>query len=79
MSGRQPGFRLAARLVAGLRVYQREISARRAPVCRFTPSCSEYAVQTVERHGALRGSFLAARRLLRCRPGATRGVDLVPA
>jgi putative membrane protein insertion efficiency factor len=74
----RPGSRLAPRLVAGIRVYQREISASRAPVCRFTPSCSEYAVQAVERHGALRGSLLAARRLLRCRPRGARGADPVP-
>ena len=79
ISGREPGFHLAPRLVAAIRVYQREISARRAPVCRFTPSCSEYAVQAIERHGALRGSLLAARRLLRCRPGAARGADPIPA
>ena len=76
--GRQRGFRLAPRLVAAIRVYQREISAARAPVCRFTPSCSEYAVQAVERHGALRGSILAAGRLFRCRPWGARGADPVP-
>jgi putative membrane protein insertion efficiency factor len=76
--GGRPGFRLAPRLVAAIRVYQREISAARAPVCRFTPSCSEYAVQAVERHGALRGSYLAARRLLRCRPWGAKGADPVP-
>jgi putative membrane protein insertion efficiency factor len=67
------------RIVAGIRIYQREISAHRRPVCRFTPSCSEYAVQAVERHGAVRGCLLAARRLLRCRPGGRRGADPVPA
>ena len=79
VSGRAARTRLGSRLVAAIRVYQREVSATRAPVCRFTPSCSEYAVQAVERHGALRGSFLAARRLLRCRPGGARGTDPVPA
>ena len=69
----------ASRLVAAIRVYQREISAHRAPVCRFTPSCSEYAVEAVERHGAVRGSLLAGRRLLRCRPAGARGADPVPA
>ena len=67
-----------SRIVAAIRVYQREISARRRPVCRFTPSCSEYAAQAVERHGAWRGSLLAARRLLRCRPAGRRGLDPVP-
>jgi uncharacterized protein len=73
-----PSQIVASRIVAAVRVYQREISAFRAPVCRFTPSCSEYAAQAVERHGALRGSFLAGCRLLRCRPGGRRGADPVP-
>ncbi len=67
------------RLVAAVRVYQREISARRVPVCHFTPSCSAYAVEALERHGAARGTLLTARRLLRCRPGGRRGADPVPA
>ncbi|HYY10102.1 MAG TPA: membrane protein insertion efficiency factor YidD [Kineosporiaceae bacterium] len=73
-----PRRRAAGRVVAAIRVYQREISAHRRPVCRFTPSCSEYAAQAVDRHGAVRGSVLAARRLLRCRPGGRRGADPVP-
>jgi putative membrane protein insertion efficiency factor len=73
----RPG--LSGRLVAAVRVYQREISARRTPVCHFTPSCSAYAVEALERHGAARGTWLTARRLLRCRPGGRRGHDPVPA
>ena len=49
------------------------------PVCHFTPSCSAYAVEAIETHGARRGAWLTARRLLRCRPGAARGADPVPA
>lgn len=75
----QRGGGAAARLVAAIRVYQREVSPRRPPVCRFTPSCSEYAAQAVEKHGARRGSWLAVRRLIRCRPGAVGGRDPVPA
>ncbi|NJC72795.1 membrane protein insertion efficiency factor YidD [Planosporangium thailandense] len=71
--------RLAAGLVGAIRVYQREISARRRPCCRFTPSCSEYAVGALQTHGVRRGLGLAARRLLRCRPGGARGADPVPA
>jgi putative membrane protein insertion efficiency factor len=70
--------RAATRVVAAVRVYQRGISAYRRPVCRFTPSCSEYAAQAVERHGVLRGCLLAASRLVRCRPGGSRGADPVP-
>ncbi len=65
------GTRLAERLVAAVHVYQREISPMRPPCCRFTPSCSHYAVEALERHGAARGTWLTVRRLLRCRPGAT--------
>ncbi|HEX8520206.1 MAG TPA: membrane protein insertion efficiency factor YidD [Pseudonocardia sp.] len=69
----------ADRVVDAIRVYQREVSARRPPVCRFTPSCSEYAARAVTAHGAARGGVLALRRLVRCRPGGRRGPDPVPA
>ncbi len=70
---------LAGALIAAIRVYQREISPRRAPCCRFGPTCSAYAVTAIERHGAWHGGLLASRRLLRCRPGAAGGLDPVPA
>jgi putative membrane protein insertion efficiency factor len=66
-------------LLSGIRLYQREVSANRPACCRFTPSCSEYAAQAIERRGNLRGVLLAAGRLLRCRPGGARGLDPVPA
>ncbi|WP_433617918.1 membrane protein insertion efficiency factor YidD [Dactylosporangium sp. CA-139114] len=66
-------------LVGAIRRYQTEVSARRArPCCRFTPSCSHYAAEAITRHGAVRGVWLAARRLARCRPGGARGADPVP-
>jgi uncharacterized protein len=68
----------ASRAVAMIRLYQREISAHRDPVCRFSPSCSNYAVEAINTHGTLRGSAMAARRLIRCRPGGKRGADPVP-
>ena len=67
----------ADRLVGAVRVYQQRVSARRPPVCRFTPSCSEYAVQAVRRYGVLRGVVLAGWRLLRCNPWSHGGVDFV--
>jgi putative membrane protein insertion efficiency factor len=73
------GTRVADRMVAAVRVYQREISPRRPPSCRFEPTCSAYAVEALERHGARRGVWLTVRRLARCRPGAARGADPVPA
>ncbi|WP_241176141.1 membrane protein insertion efficiency factor YidD [Modestobacter sp. KNN46-3] len=74
-----PGGQLADRLIAAVRLYQREISPRRRPCCHFTPTCSAYAIEALERHGALRGSWLTVRRLVRCRPGGARGEDAVPA
>ena len=73
------GTRVADKLVAAVRVYQREVSPKRAPCCRFEPSCSVYAVEALESHGAARGSWLTVRRLVRCRPGARGGADPVPA
>jgi uncharacterized protein len=71
---------VADRLIAAVRVYQREVSPKLpAGVCRFEPTCSHYAVEALERHGAARGTWLTVRRLLRCRPGADRGADPVPA
>jgi uncharacterized protein len=78
-AARSPRRRAAAGLVRAIRVYQSQISAHRAPCCRFSPSCSHYAVEAIERHGALRGTCLAGRRLLRCRPGGARGSDPLPA
>jgi uncharacterized protein len=66
-------------LLAAVRFYQRAISPALPPRCRFYPSCSAYAVEAIERHGALRGSWLALRRLVKCAPWHPGGVDLVPA
>jgi putative membrane protein insertion efficiency factor len=65
-------------LLAGIRFYQRAVSPTRPPRCRFVPSCSAYALEAVERHGAARGSWLAVRRLAKCAPWHPGGVDLVP-
>ena len=67
------------RLLLGLvRFYQYLISPLLGPRCRFHPSCSQYAVEALERYGALRGSWLALRRLLRCHPWHPGGYDPVP-
>ena len=65
-------------LVAILRVYQSVISPMTGPTCRYYPSCSSYALLAVQRHGALRGTRLAVRRLGRCHPWTAGGVDDVP-
>lgn len=61
-----------------LRGYKRWISPLLPHACRFVPTCSEYALEAVERHGALRGTWLALGRLLRCHPFARAGYDPVP-
>ena len=70
---------LPRRILAGLiRLYQLVISPALPAACRFTPSCSHYAHEAITRHGALRGSWLAARRLARCHPFHPGGFDPVP-
>lgn len=65
-------------LLGLLRFYQRVISPMTPPTCRYYPSCSSYAVTAISRHGALRGTWLAVRRVLRCHPWSAGGVDDVP-
>lgn len=69
---------LARLLTALLRGYQRWISPALGQHCRFAPSCSQYALEAVREHGALHGSWLAARRLGRCHPWNPGGLDPVP-
>lgn len=67
-----------ARAAVGLvRLYQAVRSGRPSP-CRYVPSCSNYAIEALERHGALRGAWLSARRIGRCHPWGGHGVDPVP-
>jgi uncharacterized protein len=67
--------RLLALLIRG---YQRLLSPLLPPSCRFHPSCSQYALEAIHRHGALKGSWLAVRRLARCHPFNAGGFDPVP-
>jgi putative membrane protein insertion efficiency factor len=70
---------IGARLVlALLRIYQLVISPLLGPRCRFSPSCSSYAIEAVHRHGLAQGSVLAVRRVLRCHPFHAGGLDPVP-
>lgn len=64
-------------VLAALRFYKRAVSPLLPPACRYTPTCSEYAMEAVAKHGALRGSALAARRVLSCHPFARGGYDPV--
>jgi len=65
-------------LLALIRLYQLTFSGLMPNVCRYEPSCSRYAYEAIDRHGALRGGWLAVRRLSRCRPGGGHGYDPVP-
>jgi len=74
--------RAAAVLIAPIRFYKRYISPVLPPACRFTPTCSAYAVEALRVHGAGRGLLLTVKRLLRCHPiswlGGSSGFDPVP-
>jgi len=65
-------------LVALIRAYQYLLSPWWGQSCRFTPTCSHYAVEALERHGAVAGSWLATKRILRCHPWSPGGYDPVP-
>jgi hypothetical protein len=69
---------MSAILVALIRVYQYLFRPLLGANCRFAPSCSEYAREAIERHGAAKGALLAVRRVLRCHPYHSGGYDPVP-
>ena len=65
-------------MILAVRGYQVSISPLLPASCRYHPSCSAYAIEAFERHGALRGSWLAAKRIARCNPFVAGGYDPVP-
>ncbi|HVE50042.1 MAG TPA: membrane protein insertion efficiency factor YidD [Casimicrobiaceae bacterium] len=65
-------------LVLALRAYRYAIAPRLGNNCRFYPSCSQYAIESIERHGSMRGGWLTVRRLARCHPFHPGGFDPVP-
>lgn len=65
-------------LIQPIRFYRKFISPFTLPSCRFVPTCSEYAIEAIKKHGPFKGFWLALRRLLRCRPGGGFGYDPVP-
>jgi uncharacterized protein len=70
---------MAARfLLVLIKGYQRFVSPALPAACRYTPTCSAYAAEAVQKYGAMKGSWLAARRLLRCHPWGGHGYDPVP-
>ncbi|MGA8474788.1 MAG: membrane protein insertion efficiency factor YidD [Candidatus Cybelea sp.] len=65
-------------LVGLIRIYQLAVSPLLPPACRFYPTCSRYAQESIRRHGVIRGGWLAIARLARCHPFHPGGVDFVP-
>ena len=61
-----------------IRFYRRFLSPWKPPMCRFSPTCSQYAIEAIERHGIFRGSAYAVWRILRCHPFCRGGHDPVP-
>lgn len=70
--------RVASLIALPIRFYRVAISPYTPPSCRFTPTCSQYALEALKRHGALRGSWLTAKRICRCHPWGGSGYDPVP-
>ena len=68
----------AQALLVAIRAYKVIVSPYLPSACRFTPTCADYAADAVRTHGALRGTWLAARRIARCRPWGGHGVDPIP-
>ncbi len=77
-SGKVLSSVLTAVLILPLRIYQLAISPLFPPACRFTPTCSQYAVEALKRHGPFKGAWLSLRRICRCHPWGGSGYDPVP-
>lgn len=65
-------------LIRAIRFYQKYISPLKPPCCRFTPTCSEYALEAIQKYGPVKGSWLAVKRISKCRPFHKGGYDPVP-
>lgn len=65
-------------VLSALRFYKAKVSPQLPPACRYTPTCSEYAMEAIERRGVLVGGLLAVRRVLSCNPFSRGGYDPVP-
>lgn len=65
-------------LISLIKLYQNKISVHTSPRCKFYPTCSNYAIEAIQKFGAIKGVFLAVLRLLRCNPFSSGGYDPVP-
>lgn len=69
---------LIAPFILLIRIYQYIISPAMGPKCRFTPTCSQYTAEALQKHGLVKGGLLAIKRISKCRPGGGHGYDPVP-
>ena len=69
---------LSAVLISGIRGYQKYISPLTPPSCRYLPTCSQYAIEAIEKHGVRKGGWLAVKRISSCHPWGGSGYDPVP-
>ena len=76
--GKRVRFRAVWLAMGMIRFYQRYLSILKPPTCRFTPTCSQYALQAIGKYGLAKGIYLGVRRLLRCHPFHPGGWDPVP-
>lgn len=65
-------------LLSLIQFYRKGVSPFTPPSCRYVPTCSAYAMEAIEKHGAFRGGWLSVRRILRCHPFGSHGYDPVP-
>lgn len=66
-------------MIAMIRFYRNYLSQmKRGPTCKYYPTCSQYAIEAIEKYGAIKGGFLAIKRILRCNPFSKGGYDPVP-
>ena len=75
---RKVGAAIGWLLIMPIRFYQKYISPLKPPTCRFTPTCSQYAIEAIRKHGPFKGLALAVWRILRCNPWGGSGYDPVP-
>jgi putative membrane protein insertion efficiency factor len=65
-------------IISIVKLYRKYISPLKKPCCRFTPTCSQYAIEAIEKYGVLKGLYLSVKRILRCNPFCKGGYDPVP-
>ena len=78
-AGYLKGMSLIKKIIISIvKLYRKSISPLKKPCCRFTPTCSQYAIEAFEKYGVLKGLYLSVKRILRCNPFCKGGYDPVP-